>query len=523
MTDDTSAPLDIKFQKRLVPNFISNILYFILNLIVGFALIPYFVDTLGYAAYGLIPLATSITSYVTMVIDAVNIPVSRYLSIALQKGDKEQSNITYNTVLLGTLKIVLILVPIAVIVAFVSPFLFNIGDVAVADVTIMFLFVIGSVLLRSWGSTFMATLFAYNRLDLRNYVNISNVALQIMLIIGFFTLLSPSLIYVGLAYFLAAIFALTLAIFFSKRTAKVLSLQSNLYSGRLFNEILGVAGWSLVDKFGCILNGTVALLVANVVLGEVLAADYSVALTVYNGLIAVGGLLTTLFAPKVYSHISLGDVTGLVNFCKSAIKCAGMFITLPVAIICLFTPEILTLWMGSDYTYLTPLIWIVIVPVLFWVCVAPIGSFGVAFLKVRVPAFSAVFTGGLNVILSVIFPTVFNMGVYGVALAGGISIWLHAAVICPIYYAHVTHVPWYTYTLNIHKSLLYFSGAIIFGGLCVFILQPASIVGLIITCGLICVIYVFLFPRLLLTSAEKEMVRSMIPSFIPKTLMRWIL
>ena len=523
MIQDTAKPLDIQFQKRLLPNLITNIFYFILNLVVGLALIPYFVDSLGYAAYGLIPLATSITSYVTMIIDAVNIPVSRYLSISLQKGDHNQANVTYNTVLIGTLGIIIALIPVAVIVAWAAPYFFNIGDSAILDVFLLFLLVMGSVLIRAWGSNFMATLFAYNRLDFRNYVNIANTGLQIGIIVLLFTIITPSLVSVGSAYFLAAVFSLVLSIILSKKTAVYLRLKPSEYSGSLFREIIGVSLWSLLDKFGGILNGTIALLVANRVLGEVLASDYSVSLSVYTGLIAVGGLVTSLFAPKVYSYISANDMTGLLSFCKSAIKCSGLVIALPIAGICLYIPEILTIWMGAEYTYLTPLVWIVILPSLFWIAVSPIGSFGIGLLKVRGPAFSALFTGCLNVVLSILLPTVFNMGVYGIALASFIAVWLHAGVICPIYYAYVTKIPWYTYTLQIHKTLVYLAAILLLGGVVITFIQPSSILMVILGAIVISLLYIFLFPRLFLTKSEKRLVLDCVPKFVPKRLVRWIL
>ena len=523
MVQDSAKPLDIQFQKRLLPNLITNIIHFALSFSVGLLLTPYFVNTLGYVAYGLIPLATSITSYVTMVIDALNISVSRYLSISLQRGDSKQANVTYNTVLFGTLGIILALIPVAVIVSWFAPSFFNIGDSAVTDVFLMFLMVMGSVLIRAWGSNFMETLFAYNRLDLRNYVNITNTGLQIVLIVTSFTLLSPSLVLVGLSHLLAALAALLLSIIFSKKVATILYESPKLYSGRLFKEIIGIASWGLVDKFGCILNGTVALLVANKVLGDVLAADYSISLTVYTGLMAIGGLITSLFAPKVFSYVSQHDILGLSAFSKSAIKCSGLVIALPIAVVYLFTPELLTLWLGAEYTYLTPLIWIVTISALYWTAVSPIASFGMALLRVKVPAFSAVFTGCLNLLLSILLPTVFGMGVYGVAFAGVISIWLHTGVICPIYYAYVTKIPWYTYTLQIHKTLLYLVAILIVGCLVLVLIKPSSIVMVILAAGIICLLYLFLFPRIILTAGEKEMVISCLPKFLPKSLVRWIL
>jgi membrane protein EpsK len=98
---DNTAALDINFSKRFSTNLISNIIYFILNLIIGLALAPFFLDTLGPSAYGLIPLATSVSSYVTLLISSVNSSVSRFLTIDLQKGDIDAANKTFNTALFG--------------------------------------------------------------------------------------------------------------------------------------------------------------------------------------------------------------------------------------------------------------------------------------------------------------------------------------------------------------------------------------------------------------------------------------
>lgn len=111
------APLDIKFTQRISKNVTSNIVYFVINIIIGLKLVPYFVDTLGLAAYGLIPLATSITSYVTLIIDSLNTSISRFLTIDLQRSDIARANQTFNTALFGTLAIVLILIPIVLLVS----------------------------------------------------------------------------------------------------------------------------------------------------------------------------------------------------------------------------------------------------------------------------------------------------------------------------------------------------------------------------------------------------------------------
>lgn len=69
------------FAAQLPRNLAANIAYFLVNIVIGILLVPYFIDTLGVAAYGLIPLATSITGYVAIVVQSLNTAVTRFPSL----------------------------------------------------------------------------------------------------------------------------------------------------------------------------------------------------------------------------------------------------------------------------------------------------------------------------------------------------------------------------------------------------------------------------------------------------------
>ncbi len=114
------------FKEQLPHNLIGNIGWFLANLIIGLLLVPYFINTLGVAAYGLIPLATSITGYVAIVADSLNTSVSRYLTVDLQRRDFAAANRTFNTSLFGLSAIILLMVPVVFIVSWIIPSFFNI-------------------------------------------------------------------------------------------------------------------------------------------------------------------------------------------------------------------------------------------------------------------------------------------------------------------------------------------------------------------------------------------------------------
>jgi len=73
-----------RFAAQFPRNLAVNIAYFLVNIVIGVLLVPYFIDTLGVAAYRLIPLATSITGYVAIVVQSLNTAVFRFLTVDLQ-------------------------------------------------------------------------------------------------------------------------------------------------------------------------------------------------------------------------------------------------------------------------------------------------------------------------------------------------------------------------------------------------------------------------------------------------------
>lgn len=327
------ALLDIKFSQRFSSNLISNVVYFVLQFAIGLALAPFFLDTLGQSAYGLIPLATSVSSYVTLLISSVNASVSRFLTIDLQRGDVDAANKTFNTALFGSMTIVLILVPVSLTLAFFSPQIFSIGEIVATDVIILFALILLSVLIRAWSSNFMVTLFANNRLDLRNVVEITNYVIQVGLIVILFAVLGPSLVYVGIAYFVASIVAITMAFMMSCHICPHLSIRSSDFVWSSFKEIGNIALWMGFNMLGSLFYSQIGLMVVNIFFGEISGTQYSLCLVWGSLLINISGLLTNTFTPKIYSHHAAGDKMGLLKFTTFTIKIVGLFMALPIALI----------------------------------------------------------------------------------------------------------------------------------------------------------------------------------------------
>ena len=84
-------------------NLCANLGQLGLSLVVGVWYVPFLVHHLGPAAYGLIPLASSLTAYMALITLGLNPAVGRYLTIALEQEDHHKANLIFNTSFWGSL------------------------------------------------------------------------------------------------------------------------------------------------------------------------------------------------------------------------------------------------------------------------------------------------------------------------------------------------------------------------------------------------------------------------------------
>ncbi len=522
MSEPSSAPLDIKFTQRFSGNLLSNIAYFVLNIIIGLALVPFFLDTLGEAAYGLIPLATSLTGYVTIVIDAINSAVTRFLTVDLQRSDLKRASETFNTAVFTTLGVILCLIPIAIVAAWIAPSIFNIGDESATSVFLLFAMVFGSVLVRTWSSNFMVSLFAYNRLDLRNYVNIANVGLQVIFVVVLFFCLGPSLPLVGISYLLAAVAALILSIVFSHRVCPHLRVSPSDFAPSRLREIGGVTGWIACSQLAYLLRYQVALILVNIMFGEIAGTQYSLVITWSMLLLGLAGLVTNTFTPMSYSYRARDDKIGLTRFTLFAMRCTGLFIALPIALLCVFSPQIMTIWVGEEYAELAPLVWIILAPMIVRIqtsCTDPIFA---AYLRVRAPAIFSIAVGILNVILALLLPVIMNNGMYGVAYAGSLVLLMVGAFFL-MFNAHVLQMPLEAFFRPIGTGIAALGFSSIVGILYVSVIPVDSVPMLIASGALISILYGAIVLRLVLKENERKLIRSCMPAFADELIPSWIL
>ena len=440
--------------------------------------------------------------------------VSRFLTIDLQRGDIAKANETFNTALFGTLIVILLLVPVALGIAWVTPYFFSIGEQSTITVFILFSLVFLSAFIRAWSSNFMVTLFAHNRLDLWNWVNASYLIVQVFIVVLLFMICGPSLPTIGISYLIAAVFSGILAVFYSRKTNSHLKIKPSLFIRSKFMEMGKLTSWLIFQELGTLLKLPISLIIVNLLFGEVAETQYSIAITFITLLIAMSALITSMFRPMVYSFVANKDNEGAARFISFTIRVTGLSMALPLALICIFSPQLLMIWVGEEYTFLMPLICILVLPTILNIQGGCIGPLNVACNRVKITAIANFIAAMINIGLALSLSFIFDIGMYGVAIAWVISMLLYI-VFAFIYNAYIIEAPLLTFIKPAVAGIVSVLILFVFGWIITILLglSENSFLIAILLGGGIAIIYYFILTKIIFKKDDIKKIRVCLPKF----------
>jgi membrane protein EpsK len=208
----------------------------------------------------------------------------------------------------------------------------------------------------------------------------------------------------------------------------------------------------------------------------------------------------------------------MIRVTKSSVKLMGLAMALPVGLVCGFAPQILTVWVGEEYAFLAPLLVLMTLPLVINLAVLPLFSINIAYNRVSVPGIVTVILGIGNLALAVILALFTGWGYYGVAAAGAIVLTFKNAIFTPWYATKVLGVGVHTFTSamlpGVVAGLLLGAIAAVLG----IFLPLDTLIPLIITCGILGMLYALLMWKIGLSVGE----RKLFGSYLPKKFRRFV-
>lgn len=497
--------------RQFPSNIVTNISYYIINIIVGVLIVPYFVSRLGIESYGIIPLATAITGYIGIIVHSLNESVSRFITFDIQNKDFVSASKTFSTAILSMTIVFLLLLPMVFLISCGIPSFFNMPEGQEESVFVLVLGVCLALMLRAWSAVYTVQLFANNRLDLINIVNTVNLLVQYGFVILFFSVIKPNLALVGAASFLGAVVASVLAMILAKRICPEIRFSLRCFDCRKVIELSRTGWWLIVDRIGSMLFLQVDLLLVNRFFGARMGGEYAIALQwailIRSFAIMMAGVLT----PTILIYYTRKETERMTSVLLSSIKLLGLVVALPVGLICGLAPALLEVWLGVGYSHLSFLIVLLVAHMCYNMCILPVSSLYLAYNKMKIPGITTIALGLFNIFSIIMLIKVFKLNYYGAAIAGALALTIKNAVFNPLYASGILKISVYKilkcifpgiYTCFIVTVSSYF--------LCKCV-SSNPVVTLIFVSSIIIPIYLFITVYISINSQERNILKLFIP------------
>jgi len=430
---------------RLTANLCTNIAQLGLTMVVGIWYVPYLVRQLGPAAYGLIPLTSVITSYMTLITVGLESAVGRFQTLALSRHEHENANLIFNVALWGNAALCgLLLIPAFFAIA-QAEHLIRIPPGYETATRWLFAATIAAFLLNQIKTAFTVSFFCRNRLDLQNLVTAGETLTRVGLVVLLFAAWSPRVEYVGAAILFGTLMAFVGTLWAWRILTPTLYISWRLFDWAMLRKLSHTGVWVIVSQIGVMLYLNIDLLVANRLFGPEQSGKYAAVLQLPFLLrslsLAVGGV----FAPTMFHIYARDDISTLVAYLRRSVKFLGLVIALPIGLTCGFAEPLLRLWLGPAFGAFALLLVVMAAHLCINLAMYPLYPLPLAVNRVKTPGLVTLAVGVGNVALALFLAGPMGWGLYGIAAAGAIALTVRHLLFTPLYSAHILNQPWTTF------------------------------------------------------------------------------
>lgn len=416
-------------------------------MVIAFLLLPFMIGHLGKESYGIYELVLSILGYLPLLTLTLGPAVARYVTDSVGRDDREGVNRYMSAGMVGAAVAAVALFLASGSIALALPIAVELAGLAGEVQVLLVLLGLTS------GITYAAAILGaplYSRERLAEMTAVTALAdvIRMLGIVALFTLVSSSLVWVGVSALTGAITSLGVMGVWAFRVFPWLRLSRRLVNRRVLGQILG---FSAISSVG-VLAEALYYSTDNFLIKGIYGPAGAELITVY----AVGarwdGWVRGAIQPLVYlmmprmTLLSAQDrVEDMRRLARLSIRYAAALATPVCIFVSFFGRPILSLWLGDR---LTPeeistaarVIPIFLLPLLTSISLSPCQAVFIARARIGAPTVATLVGAIVNVGLSVVLATWAGWGLLGIAAGTGITIGTRNLFFIPYYMKRVLGV-----------------------------------------------------------------------------------
>ncbi len=491
--------------KKTLFTLFTSMFAIVVTIATNFFLSPYIVETLGEEANGFTQLANNFVNYASLITVALNSMAGRFITMHYYKGDKEESNKFYSSIMIANVAIICFLIIPALILLFKLESVINIENSNVLYVKLLFAFVFGNFFVAQINSVLGIITYVSNKQYIVNTINSAKTVLNALCLLLFFSIFTPKIYYVSLVALLLS--AVTVPIYFiiSRKILPDLKINFKCFSVKTIWQMFSAGIWNVVTQCGNLLMTGVDLLLANLLISPAAMGILSVSKVMPNCITQIAGNVSSSFSPNLTIAYAGGDSKDIIRSLRFSMKCSSILVSIPIMVLCIYGNNFYSLWQPTLNAETLSIL-------SFWACIQYIPLAGTQVLnnvfttanRLKLNSISVLIGGVINIIAVILLVNFTDLGLLAIAAISAIITIVRNLVITVPYSAIILNLKWYTFYKDVLISCLCCLINGVFCSIFQFLIVPTTWLKMIISVFCACILSLISLFVLLLSKTEKK-------------------
>ncbi|HJB25594.1 MAG TPA: oligosaccharide flippase family protein [Firmicutes bacterium] len=426
-------------KKRMIINLFASLVSFGVSMGISFFLTPYLTEVLGTEAYGYIGLANNFVSYASIVTVALNSMAGRFITIEIHRGNQQKADEYFNSILLSNVFLSVVISLISLIIILNIQTLLKVSDRLVQDVQITFAVAFLNFVFTVVTAVFTVAPFARNRLDVQSIRTILGNLIKLIVTLGLIAFFTPKIYYISIGVLACSVFMAGADIFLTKKMLPEVKVNPRHFNFQAVKEVLSAGIWNSLNSLSYVLLMGLDLLLANLFVGETAMGMLSIAKTIPTALQSLIVAISGIFTPQFTILYAKKQGKELVSSVKYSIKVLSLIMTVPIAGLIIFGTDFYHLWLpgktAAEIQTIQILSLMTLVPKLVSAYIDSLYAINTVTNHLKVPVLVNLGLGVANTVLVLILLKTTSLGVYGIAIANAIMLFLKVVFFVPSYAA----------------------------------------------------------------------------------------
>ena len=379
-------PTDIAANNRRIA---KNTLYLygrmLFSLVVSLFTARIVFNALGVHDYGVLNVVGGFVSMLTYLNMLLQQGTSRFVTIALGRGNIEEMKQTFSGCLTMHLIIAIVTLLIGETVGlwFVNnKLVIDAGRMAAANV--VYQFSLMSMFLGIMQVPYMAAITAHEKMSVYAYISIYDVLMKLVVIYLLLHISGDKLIFYSLFYFCVGLSTIIFYRVYCIRKFVECSMRFSI-NKPLYKEIFNYVGWNAVGTFAFMLNGQGINVLLNTFFGPVVNAARGIAMRICGYINGFVGNFQTAVNPQTVKYYASGNVKQMNRLIMNNSKYSSYLLLIVGLWAFMEVDYVLFLWLGSVPEHTVAFVRLSIIQALIQGIDFPIGSGIHAYGKMRLP------------------------------------------------------------------------------------------------------------------------------------------